>query len=906
MKFIFILFFVIQCGSALSQNLQVKGVLVDSSINKYLTDVSVVLLSKRDSIILADTRSASNGSFSFNHLKPDQEYFLFFSYPGYVSFAKEIAIPEKGSLLINLAKIYLVSQAVLLKEVVVTSRIRDIRFRGDTLQYNTAEIKLLPNSTVEDLLKVLPGLQVDQNGRITAQGKKIKKVLVDGEEFFSNDPVFVTRNLRAEMIGKVEVYDKKSESAVFTGIDDGVKDKVINLKLKQDKNSGVFGKVEAGSGFGNLNTPYTSQVMVNLFTGKRKFSTYFSSNNIGQSKLGSSEKTQLGVGDETDGYDGKGIPEFSTAGLHFDNKWNKDQSSINGDYYYSIAHVVGDDSNFSKIILPVGAITKTANADFQRDKFEHKANLIYKHNFSNGLNFSLSTIASYSIGSFGEFYFASDKDNAGDFLNKTKSQLSQKNENKRMKLSGLLQKKFKKVGRTVSFSFEGQFNSSNEQQINLSNTEYYNGKVLVDSIRSLDLSKGKDQVNENFDFVLGYSEKLSKSLSLTLSANTLLEYVSDNGLSKRFQNPSVSFDPFFSNIRNDLRRTHVGTVNFNYASEKWIASAGATSGINRLQLKDGITGEFSEKSYGVWKPFGHLQYIMNDNINLNINYKGNTTAPELQQLFPYAFNNVQLVTFSKNLSIKNSFSNHVSFSFESFRSLTKAFTAITASYTSTHNPISMRYDIDASGAYSIQYLNMIGLVSDELDVVGFYSRPLKKLKVQFTTDINTKAGTSFSFVNGGINKLNYRITSAGILLSKNKPEKYDVRVGGTVMYNANVLSEVSKVNKNNFFSFLAKSSIDVYFRSGMQVHSDVDFIQQGKNSFFSDKFNRVMWNVWISKAWVKKQLNIKLSINDLLNANTGFTRAASASTFTENRYLTLRRYLMLSAAWNFTKYKQIK
>ncbi|WP_261387440.1 hypothetical protein [Chitinophaga pinensis] len=165
----------------------------------------------------------------------------------------------------------------LLKEVIVKSQTAIIKIKGDTTEFTADSFKVEANASVEDLLKQLPGLQVDQYGNITVQGKKVKKVLVDGEEFFGDDPTLVTRNLRADMIDKVQVYDKKSDAAVFTGIDDGVKDKTINLKIRQDKNHGVFGKVELGGG---TDEHYNAQGMLNAFKGKRRLSVYGTTGNI--------------------------------------------------------------------------------------------------------------------------------------------------------------------------------------------------------------------------------------------------------------------------------------------------------------------------------------------------------------------------------------------------------------------------------------------------------------------------------------------------------------------------------------------------------------------------------------------------------------------------------------------------
>ncbi len=141
--------------------------------------------------------------------------------------------------------ISIILKAKLLKEVIVHNTAGAIRIKGDTTEFAADSFKVQPNATVEDLLKKLPGIQVDKNGNITAQGEKVQKVLVDGEEFFGDDPTLVTQNLRADMVDKVQLYDKKSDQAAFTGIDDGQKQKTINLKLKDNKKNGYFGKANA-------------------------------------------------------------------------------------------------------------------------------------------------------------------------------------------------------------------------------------------------------------------------------------------------------------------------------------------------------------------------------------------------------------------------------------------------------------------------------------------------------------------------------------------------------------------------------------------------------------------------------------------------------------------------------------
>ncbi len=235
---------------SIAQDKQITGFVVDSTSGNFLNNASVVLISKKDSFIVADTRSDSSGQFKFLRVSDTLQYFLFISHPKFVSLSIDLDLFKLSDSSLSLKVINMISRGILLQEVVIKSRLNTIRVRGDTINYAADKIKMPPNATVEDLLRVLPGLQVDQKGQITAQGKAIKKVFVDGEEFFNDDPTLVTKNLRSDMIAKVQIYDKKSDDAIFTGIDDGIKDRVINLKLKEDKSRGLFGKIEAGAGTG--------------------------------------------------------------------------------------------------------------------------------------------------------------------------------------------------------------------------------------------------------------------------------------------------------------------------------------------------------------------------------------------------------------------------------------------------------------------------------------------------------------------------------------------------------------------------------------------------------------------------------------------------------------------------------
>ncbi|MFN9998865.1 MAG: hypothetical protein ACK52X_04500, partial [bacterium] len=336
-----ILLFVIINFPASSQEIIVKGTVIDT-INRVSLDKAVVsLLRSRDSVLIQFVRTNEKGDFILKEVTP-AKYLLLISYPNYADYLDKIEVTREN--IIELGKIPLLTKAQLLEEVIVKQKISAIRMRGDTMEYRADSFRVTANANVQDLLRKMPGITVNGKGEITAQGQKVEKVLVDGEEFFSDDPAVVTQNLRADAIDKVQSFDKKSDQAAFTGIDDGQKTKTINLVLKEDKKNGYFGKLEAGS---DADRYRYGKAMVNSFKGKKKAAAYITTDNTKFEALNWEERRNYGedfnstseISDDGsmmiwsggDNFsNGQGFPTSVTGGLHFSNKWNKDKhNSIN-------------------------------------------------------------------------------------------------------------------------------------------------------------------------------------------------------------------------------------------------------------------------------------------------------------------------------------------------------------------------------------------------------------------------------------------------------------------------------------------------------------------------------------------------------------------------------------------------
>ena len=217
------------------QNGSVKGLVTDTLNKQNLTNAVVAVLRAKDSVLVKFTRTNKEGSFNLPNISAGK-YIVMVTYPSYADYIDLISVTE-GSVT-DLGKVPVITKATLLQEVIVKQTIGSIRMKGDTTEYKADSFKVSANADVQELLRKMPGIQVNSKGEITAQGERVQKVLVDGEEFFSDDPAVVTKNLRADAVDKVQSFDKKSDQAVFTGIDDGQKIKTLNLTLKEDKKKG--------------------------------------------------------------------------------------------------------------------------------------------------------------------------------------------------------------------------------------------------------------------------------------------------------------------------------------------------------------------------------------------------------------------------------------------------------------------------------------------------------------------------------------------------------------------------------------------------------------------------------------------------------------------------------------------
>ena len=748
------------------------------------------------------TRANKDGSFFLSGLKADT-FILMITHPFTGDYFDKIE--TKPNAVTNMGNIYLTPKSKLLAEVIIKSGY-PIRIKGDTTVYTADSFKVRQGANVEELLRRLPGIQVDRNGQITAMGEKVTKVLVDGEEFFGSDPGIATKNLRADAVKEVQVFDKKSDQATFTGIDDGVKDRTINLKMKTMK--GYFGKVEAGGG---LPDKFNNDAMINNFKGKRKFAAYGIMSNTGQTNLdwqdaqnysGGSDNVQVMDGggimitdNGGDNYWGgrNGIPQNWNGGLHYSNKFNDDKLSINSGYKFSKVDATGLTSTFSKTFLPdTSWLTNTRNNKFtSTDK--HAFNLIVESKLDSMNTIKWTTRFNNNTGKTSSNYYSEILNDSSQFVNNS-TQNSINNTDKNNVASSLLwQHKFKKLYRTLSINTDlnwigtksnGLFYSLNNFYIN----GVFNNRDTTDQ-QIIQNSQGKSITTK-----IAYTEPLAKDFYLELdyslgySNNGNDRIVNIKDINGKYTTP---IDSLTNSFAFDQLSNTPG-INFKVNKKKYNYSFGNSVGFNHYVQNNITTGQKINYDFTNFYPQANIQFKFKSNGNLRINYNGSSTAPSLEQLQPTLINTDPLNVYTGNQNLKQSFRHSINTTYNFYDVLKQKGLFSYINMYVNHNAFVQSNTVDSIGRRIYQTVNANGGYS--LNFYSNYNFAITKSKINFGFGPNANISRNIDFINGVKDIANTSSYGFNLNINKYVEKKYNYYFGPSFTWNHSKASVNSSAN----------------------------------------------------------------------------------------------------------------
>ena len=905
-------------ATAFSQQ-SLKGIVNDTTEKKELLNAVVTVLRAKDSILVSFARTKADGSFSIPNLKPGN-YILVVSRPKYAGYTDRIEIKENENK--DLGKISIIPAGKLLEELVIRQN-RAIVIRGDTIEYKADSFKVSEGANVQELLKRMPGLEVDRNGQITAQGQKVERVLVDGEEFFSDDPAVVTQNIRADAIEKVQAYDKKSDQAEFTGIDDGVKSKTLNLVLKEDKKKGYFGKINAGGG---TNERYNEEGMFNYFKGKKKASAYGIASNTGKIGLGWEDSDKFGGGngfgdgevemgagyimitndnydddfsDWGDSYWGEGVPRTIKTGVHFSNKWLRDKNDINGNYSFKKQWNDAEGSSLYKYILPDSAYYNFEN----HRNISTESRQLFTGRFSLQID-SLTSVTFRLNGLRGktirEQFINSGFDNEDQQpVSRNKRNLTTNSDNESLMGSFLLKKKFKKTGRTLSWS--GSYKIGNKDSYGYLNSyiDTYNEFGQISDKDSTEQFKDNTGRNKKAQSRIVYTEPITKKVLLELNYtfglnNTLND---QKTFDKNNNGKYEDYNPTFSNRYALNIMSNSGGTKFQYNGKKLTANIGLNVGRSSYTQKDSAGNQANRFTYTNLLPTARLSWRLATQRSLNFNYSGNTQPPSINQIQPLRENTDELNVTIGNPNLKQSFNNRFSVMFNDFKTLTGRSIWLNGSVSFTNDAIVTNQTI-AAGKRTVQYVNTNG--SYNTWFYGNYNFKLKKpdINIRFGPRFNTSR--QINYVNNLRNISNNANVNMNFGISKYKNEKY------SIYYDNNFGKQFNKssinIRKTSFWTQSHNLGFDLYFKKEKySLGSDLNIDLREKTDAFDKNNNVYNWSAYVKMKIMKKKGELKVQAYDILDQKIGYDRTTTSNYISERTYEVLRRYLMLSFVYNFSK-----
>ncbi|MCX6208635.1 MAG: outer membrane beta-barrel protein [Bacteroidetes bacterium] len=906
--------------TAQAQTATVNGRLVDTATKQSMENASISLLDSKDSTLEQFTLAKSNGFFEFKNL-PIGNYILQISFQGFQPVYKKLII-AKDEPYIQLGNFYLKPQSKELEGVTVTTS--PITIKKDTVEYSAGSFKTKPNATAEDLLKKMPGIQVDKDGNVKAQGEDVQRVLVDGKRFFGDDPKMATKNLPSDVIDKIQVFDAASDQSAFTGFDDGNRTKTINIVTKKDKRKGVFGKGSVGLGTDGNTTLNDNNLNLSNFNNGKQITVTAQSNNVnkqnfsvqdilgtlgssgggfggGRNMGGMSNMIQSVIGNGS----GNGVVNTWGTGLNFSNGLGKhSRDELNASGFYNNQRTNKNTTSLTENL--VSANPDSSNFINQtQNSFTHNRNARFNLNIEKTLD-SLgnnSIIFRPNISTQNTYRNSATLSNATKAkvinLNNSNAATDNQNVGYNANLDFTFRHRFKTKGRTMSLNATMGRNDNDGDGNNYSEVDnLLNNTTLLTNQHYNSFSSTK-----NYGTTLSYTEPIAKNSQIEIAYNHNYSQSESDKETMAYDSTSKGYTVLVNNLTNSFRNTYKsdrGTLSYRYAKDNFTFSVGNGVQWGNLNSVNRTTSNLIEQNYVNLFPTAQLTYSVNKSKNLRFNYNGRTAQPSVSQLQPVVDNSDPLNIKLGNADLQQKFTHNFRLFYNSFNFLSQKIFFATINANFTTNDIQNSIVNLQNGARITQPVNLNGTYN----IIGFinYGFPLRKPKSNLNLGLNFTKMQSQSLLN---NESNYsRNTTIGnsIIWTTNLKERWDVNFTSNTTFNL-ARYTLQPSQDADYFSQYVSTELTYYTKSGWNIATDFDYTYNGgRSSGYNTSIP--LWNASISKQILKdKNAEIKLYVFDMLHANQAITRSVTASSVQDVNTNVLGNYFMLSFSYNLRKFK---
>lgn len=920
-KIYFLLLLVILSVAALAQkNGSVRGTIYDTLNKQPVAGATLTILQRKDSSLVTFSMTDNNGRFELKGIG-NGDYRILITHVNFHNSNRYFSIKDDKKE-VDLGNINLYDAAQVLPEAVVIAEAPPVTLIGDTIQYNAGSFKTQPNASVEDLLKKLPGVKVEKDGTIKAQGEKVNKVLVDGKEFFGNDPKVATKNLPADAIDKVQVYDKQSDQSQLTGFDDGNSEKTINLKLKKDKKKGAFGKIMAGGG---TNDRYESRFNVNSFKGARQLSVIGMANNdnaegfsvfdmlnfsgelnrLRQGGNGGNVNITINSSDPSMGGLGgnsNGINTTRGGGVNYNNILGK-KTDFQSNYFYSRFNPNNETHSQRQYFLPDSTYYTNENLFSDNITSSHRVNLIADIILDSLHSIKISPSFGYQEQNNSSYR---DYENFSDLRQRSVQGYSRNlSENTGLNFRNdlLFRKKFRRKGRTISFSLQNSFNKS-EGDGSLESVNKFFDPATGTLLRS-------DSINQRYDIAgrlngytgrVVYTEPIFKRSLLELSASKSSTHSLAEKETFDYNKSSGKYDVINKQLSNDFENIYgytQGGIRFRNQKKKFNYAIGLSW--QQAELEGKIIADTKDsvitKKFNNLLPNARIQYNFTRYKNLIVNYSTNTNQPTASQLQPVPDNSNPLNIRVGNPDLQQEFSHIVRLQFMSVNPFKNKNFFMFLNLMKTDNKI-VNNDVISNNIKTSKPVNVDGVYNFSGNVS--YGFPIRAIKATLNISNNAAFFRNKQIVNGKENASNTFTTGPDVRIDMSLGDKANLSLGAGLNYNSTNYS-LPTGRDTRYMSQQYSTDFDWELPKGFFFATDFVYTV---NNQLTDGFNAKVpfLNASISKQFLRfNRGELKLKAYDLLNQNLGVSRNANQYYIEDIRVRNLRRYFLLSFTFSLSK-----
>jgi hypothetical protein len=886
------------------------------TLNSPLPSATIMLLNANDSSLVNFGVSDSKGAFTLKSIAHGA-YIFKVSFIGYATHTQAVA-PDDGVIDVDLGNVKLRPQSTQLDEIVVQGEKVPVTVKRDTIEFNASSFKTKANASVEDLLKRMPGIDVENDGTVRAQGEQVQRVTVDGREFFGRDPKLATRNLPADAVDKVQVFDRKSEQSQFTGIDDGQREKTINLELKAEKRNGAFGTMMAGAG---TNDRYQARANINRFTKGKQLSFLGMGNNVNEQGFSINDYMNFSGGSQAlmggggaiqiqlDGNNSTGVPlNFGgrqngiltnyASGLNFNNTLSK-KAEISGSYFYN--HL---DQNIDRTVeranyTPNGNYNYNSSSK-QRNKNEnHRLNFTIDHKIDSSNSVRFNTNASVSNTRLSMLTESQTTTTDNTLQNTSLTNNTTVGNGLNINSNLLYRHRFNKRGRSFSVNVNGIVSKSESSGDLTAENSFFTG-----TNENRNVSQENEQMTDN------------QTLATTVS------YIEPLG-GRKYLEATYNFRTNQNQVERNVFDVNNGTRTMNdqlsnvYNSNYYYNRPGLTMRINRTKYnlsfganwqKTVIDGRLVLREVDIYRSFqnvlptARLNYDFSAMKHLRLEYETSMQEPSIQQLQPVIDNTTNQINQSVgNPGLQPGYNHRINANFNSFDPAKGVgfFAFVNATYTS--NAISYAQTINPN----LSTLTMPVNVRNASNVNGNlnFGFPVRKL---------------FSRINFGPTA---SLRNNQVLLNEDEVSSQQQTLGGTARYNftfkdfftldlsANLSSQLttyettaaSKPQDQSYFNKTYTAETNLTILKKYQLNAAFDYlVYDSKTTGFNQEIP--LLNVSVSRFFFKAQSGeLRFGVVNMLDQSLSVTQQSSVNYLEQTTYNNLGRYYMVSFTYSLNK-----